>query len=95
MQLNQENYVARVIIEGQSVPIELALLGNKFTIYKFKEGDLKFSISRQDGERSIDVTNPEASELEQDIQSVEVGAKTLEEVENKWDDLIGEFLSSL
>ena len=95
MQLNQENYVARVIIEGQSVPIELALLGNKFTIHKFKEGDLKFSISRQDGKQSIDVTNPEASELEQDIQSIEVGAKTLEEVENKWDDLIGEFLSSL
>ena len=87
--------MARVIIEGQSVPIELVLLGNKFTIYKFKEEDLKFSISRQDGERSIDVTNPEASELEQDIQGVEVGAKTLEEVENKWDDLIGEFLSSL
>ena len=87
--------MARVIIEGQSVPIELALLGNKFTIHKFKEGDLKFSISRQDGKQSIDVTNPEASELEQDIQSVEVGAKTLEEVENKWDDLIGEFLSSL
>ena len=87
--------MARVIIEGQSVPIELALLGNKFTIHKFKEGDLKFSISRQDGKQSIDVTNPEASELEQDIQSVEVGAKTLEEVEDKWDDLIGEFLSSL
>ena len=77
--------MARIVQGGTTTPIEVVYLGSRFQVWKLPS---YLTVFYQ--ERSIDVSDPEATEMLQDMEQLEVTA-----FEAKWAEVFDSFLGSL
>ena len=77
--------MARIVQGGTTTPIEVVYLGSRFQVWKLPS---HLTVFYQ--ERSIDVSDPEATEMLQDMQQLKVTA-----FETKWAKIFDSFLGSL
>jgi hypothetical protein len=77
--------MARIVQGGTTTPIEVVYLGSRFQVWKLPS---HLTVFYQ--ERSIDVSDPEATEMLLDIEQLEVTA-----FEAKWAEVFDSFLGSL
>jgi len=77
--------MARIVQGGTTTPIEVVYLGSRFQVWKLPS---HLTVFYQ--ERSIDVSDPEATEMLQDMEQLEVTA-----FEAKWAEVFDSFLGSL
>jgi hypothetical protein len=77
--------MARIVQGGTTTPIEVVYLGSRFQVWQLPNC---LSVFYQ--ERSIDVSDPEATEMLQDMQQLEVT-----DFETKWGEVFDSFLGSL
>jgi len=77
--------MARIVQGGTTTPIEVVYLGSRFQVWRLPNCLTVFYQAR-----SIDVSDPEATEMLQDMQQLEVTA-----FETKWVEVFDSFLGSL
>ena len=77
--------MARIVQGGTTTPIEVVYLGSRFQVWKLPS---YLTVFYQAG--SIDVSDPEATEMLQDMQQLEVTI-----FEAKWVEVFDSFLGSL
>ena len=75
--------MARLIQGGVSVPAEVVMVGKRIKIWKINGIYYIFY-----GDKKLDVTDPEASEL-----AVEIAQWSIEDVEEKWVGIIDALLA--
>jgi hypothetical protein len=77
--------MARIVQEGSTTPIQVVYVGNRFQVWR-----LPHCLTVFYQERNIDVTEPEASELESDMKHLDPKS-----FEAKWAQVFDSFLGSL
>ena len=77
--------MARIVQGGTTTPIEVVYVGSRFQVWKLPTYLTVFYQAR-----SIDVSDPEATEMLQDMEQLEVTA-----FEAKWAEVFDSFLGSL
>ena len=77
--------MARIVQGGTTTPIEVVYVGSRFQVWKLPTYLTVFYQAR-----NIDVSDPEATEMLQDMQQLEVTA-----FEAKWAEVFDSFLGSL
>ena len=86
--------MARMIVNGQSIPVEVVFVGEQFNIWKLYKDQIEYSIHCSKRGRSITVTPPESMELEADLQAVAKGESPAI-LEKKWEGAIADFIGGL
>jgi len=77
--------MARIVQGGTTTPVEVVYVGGRFQVWKLPD---KYTVFYQT--INIDITEPESSELAQDITELDT-----EVFESKWIAIFEEFLDSL
>ena len=77
--------MARIVQDGTTIPVEVVYAGGRFQVWKLPN---KYTVFYQT--INIDITEPEASELAQDMAELEA-----EVFESKWIAVFDAFLDSL
>ena len=77
--------MARIVQDGTTIPVEVVYVGGRFQVWKLPD---KYTVFYQT--INIDITEPESSELAQDITELDT-----EVFESKWIAIFEEFLDSL
>jgi len=81
----EEIDMARIVQDGTTIPVEVVYVGGRFQVWKLPN---KYTVFYQT--INIDITEPEASELAQDMAELEA-----EVFESKWIAVFDAFLDSL
>jgi len=81
----EEIDMARIVQDGTTIPVEVVYVGGRFQVWKLPD---KYTVFYQT--INIDITEPEASELAQDMAELEA-----EVFESKWIAVFDAFLESL
>jgi hypothetical protein len=81
----KEIHMARIVQNGTTIPVEVVYVGGRFQVWKLPD---KYTVFYQT--INIDITEPESSELAQDMKELEA-----EVFESKWIAVFDEFLDSL
>jgi len=81
----EEIDMARIVQDGTTIPVEVVYVGGRFQVWKLPD---KYTVFYQT--INIDITEPEASELAQDMAELEA-----EVFESKWIAVFDAFLDSL
>ena len=77
--------MARIVQNGTTIPVEVVYVGGRFQVWKLPD---KYTVFYQT--INIDITEPELSEMAQDLQELDA-----EIFEVKWILIFDEFLDSL
>jgi hypothetical protein len=77
--------MARIVQDGTTIPVEVVYAGGRFQVWKLPD---KYTVFYQT--INIDITEPELSEMAQDLQELDA-----EIFEVKWVLIFDEFLDSL
>ncbi len=77
--------MARIVQNGTTIPVEVVYVGGRFQVWKLPD---KYTVFYQT--INIDITEPELSEMAQDLQELDA-----EIFEVKWVLIFDEFLDSL
>ncbi len=81
----EESNMARIVQDGTTTPVEVVYVGGLFQVWKLPD---RYTVFYQT--MNIDITEPEASELAQDITELDA-----EVFESKWLEIFDAFLDSL
>jgi hypothetical protein len=81
----EEIHMVRIVQNGTTIPVEVVYAGGRFQVWKLPD---KYTVFYQT--INIDITEPELSEMAQDLQELDA-----EIFEVKWILIFDEFLDSL